>query len=67
MFIYDISQGAPVQKQVVTIPNSYNGITFDPLRHGRRHVSGGMGDYPFFNGGTNGLDIVASRSSPNRH
>ena len=52
VFIYDISQGAPVQKQVVTIPNSYNGIVWDP-------VPGSMGDYPFFKGGTNGLDVVA--------
>ena len=58
VFIYDISQGAPVQKQVVTIPNSYNGITFDPSGTAF-YVSGGMGDYPFFKGGTNGLDIVA--------
>lgn len=49
VFIYDISQGAPVQKQVVTIPNSYNGITFDPSGKAF-YVSGGMGDYPFVAG-----------------
>jgi hypothetical protein len=49
VFIYDISQGAPVQKQVVTIPNSYNGITFDPSGTAF-YVSGGVGDYPFVNG-----------------
>jgi hypothetical protein len=58
VFIYDISQGAPVQKQVVTIPNSYNGITFDPSGTAF-YVSGGMGDYPFAKGSPNGLDIVA--------
>ena len=47
VFIYDISQGAPVQKQVVTIPNSYNGITFDPSGTAF-YVSGGVGDYPFY-------------------
>ena len=49
VFIYDISQGAPVQKQVVTIPNSYNGITFDPSGTAF-YVSGGVGDYPFVGG-----------------
>ena len=58
VFIYDISQGAPVQKQVVTIPNSYNGIAFDPSGKAF-YVSGGMGDYPFFKGGVDGLDLVA--------
>jgi DNA-binding beta-propeller fold protein YncE len=66
VFIYDISQGAPVQKQVVTIPNSYNGIVFDPTidkiptdtNYGRStafYVSSGSGDYPFENlsGGSN--------------
>jgi len=49
VFIYDISKGTPVQKQVVTIPNSYNGLTFGP--YGKAfYVSGGMGDYPFVNG-----------------
>ena len=60
VFIYDISQGAPVQKQVVTIPNSYNGIVWDPVPGNHAfYVSGGMGDYPFYKGGTDGLDIVA--------
>jgi YVTN family beta-propeller protein len=30
VFIYDISAPMPVKKQVVQIPNSYNGIAFDP-------------------------------------
>jgi len=49
VFIYDISKGAPVRKQVVTIPNSYNGLAFDPSGKAF-YVSGGMGDYPFING-----------------
>jgi DNA-binding beta-propeller fold protein YncE len=51
VFIYDISQGSPVQKQVVTIPNSYNGIVWDPVPGNHAfYVSGGMGNYPFVNG-----------------
>ena len=34
VFIYDISTGAPVYEQNVMIPNSYNGIAFDPIRRG---------------------------------
>jgi DNA-binding beta-propeller fold protein YncE len=30
VFIYDISSPVPVKKQVVQIPNTYNGIVFDP-------------------------------------
>src|SRR5271157_4012232 len=30
VFIYDISTATPVKKQVVQIPNTYNGIVFDP-------------------------------------
>jgi DNA-binding beta-propeller fold protein YncE len=55
VFVYDISTGAPVMKQVVTIPNSYSGIAFDPLqrvvagqpRYNAFYVSSGMGDYPY--------------------
>ena len=55
VFIYDISSGAPVMKQVVTIPNSYSGIAFDPLervvagqsRNNAFYVSSGIGDYPY--------------------
>ena len=32
VFIYDISSGAPVYQQNVMIPNSYNGIAFDPTQ-----------------------------------
>jgi DNA-binding beta-propeller fold protein YncE len=71
VFIYDISQGTPVQKQVVTIPNSYNGIVWDPVPSNHSfYVSGGMGDYPFVlvNGilspvpGTSGAGFVNSYS-----
>ena len=55
VFIYDISTGAPVMKQVVTIPNSYSGIAFDPIqrvvagqpRYNAFYVSSGMGDSPY--------------------
>lgn len=30
VFIYGISAGAPVLKQTLTVPNTYNGIAFDP-------------------------------------
>jgi DNA-binding beta-propeller fold protein YncE len=49
VFIFDISKGVPKQKQVVTIPNSYSGLTFDPSGKAF-YVSGGMGDYPFIKG-----------------
>ncbi len=55
VFIYDISKGTPVVQQVVTIPNSYSGIAFDPIqrmvngqaRYNAFYVSSGMGDYPY--------------------
>ncbi|WP_198419377.1 beta-propeller fold lactonase family protein [Geomonas terrae] len=43
VFIYDISSGTPVKKQVVQIPNSYNGIVFDPSGKAF-YVSGGVSD-----------------------
>jgi len=30
VFVYDISNSTPVQKQVVQIATTYNGIAFDP-------------------------------------
>jgi hypothetical protein len=53
VFIYDIPTGTPVQKQVVTIPNSYNGIAFDPFQplNNAFYVSSGMGDFPFDSAG----------------
>jgi DNA-binding beta-propeller fold protein YncE len=73
VFIYDISQGTPVQKQVVTIPNSYNGIVFDPTidttptdtNFGKStafYVSSGSGDYPFESSGSN-----PPQSTPNTY
>ncbi len=46
VFVYDISTNTPVKKQVVKIPNSYNGIVFDPSGKAF-YVSSGMGDFPF--------------------
>jgi YVTN family beta-propeller protein len=43
VFIYDISTGTPVKKQVVKIPNSYNGIVFDPSG-AAFYVAGGADD-----------------------
>ena len=50
VFIYDISEGLPVQKQVVQIPNTYNGIVFDPSGTAF-YVSSGMGDTPYNSAG----------------
>ena len=46
VFVYDISTNTPVKKQVVRVPNTYNGITFDPSG-AAFYVSSGMGDLPF--------------------
>jgi len=43
VFIYDISTPTPVKKQVVQIPNTYNGLVFDPSGSAF-YVSGGVGD-----------------------
>jgi DNA-binding beta-propeller fold protein YncE len=51
VFIYDISTGAPIKKQVVMVPNTYNGIAFDPSGTAF-YVSSGMGDFPFDSTGT---------------
>jgi DNA-binding beta-propeller fold protein YncE len=51
VFIYDISKNVPVKKQVVTVPNTYNGIVFDPSGTAF-YVSSGMGDFPFDSSGT---------------
>src|ERR1035437_6272940 len=42
VFIYDISTGAPVQKQALPIPNTYHGIVFDPS--GWAFYVGGLSD-----------------------
>jgi DNA-binding beta-propeller fold protein YncE len=64
VFIYDISQGVPVFKQVVMIPNSYHGIAFDP-KQDAFYVSSGMGDYPYDNDG--GLDQPLHPGGDNVH
>ncbi len=51
VFIYDISTNTPVKKQVVKVPNTYNGIAFDPSGTAF-YVSSGMGDFPFDSTGT---------------
>jgi DNA-binding beta-propeller fold protein YncE len=43
VFIYDISTATPFKKQVVRIPNSYNGIVFDPSGKAF-YVAGGVSD-----------------------
>lgn len=43
VFIYDISEGHPVKKQVVQVPNTYSGIVFDPSGTAF-YVSGGVDD-----------------------
>jgi DNA-binding beta-propeller fold protein YncE len=43
VFIYDISKGLPVQKQVIQVPNTYNGIVFDPSGIAF-YVAGGVDD-----------------------
>jgi DNA-binding beta-propeller fold protein YncE len=43
VFIYDISQHKPVQKQVIQVPNTYSGIVFDPAGT-MFYVSGGVDD-----------------------
>ncbi len=63
VFIYNISTGAPVYQQVVMIPNSYNGIAFDPTQSAF-YVSGGMGDFPF---ASNGYPDPANPQHDNVH
>ncbi|MGO8815964.1 MAG: putative Ig domain-containing protein [Terriglobia bacterium] len=63
VFIYDISTGVPVYQQNVMIPNSYNGITFDPTQDAF-YVSSGMGDFPF---GSNGYPNPSNPQRDNVH
>jgi YVTN family beta-propeller protein len=43
VFVFDIASGSPVQKQVIQVPNTYNGIAF--LADGARfYVCGGKDD-----------------------
>jgi YVTN family beta-propeller protein len=43
VFVYDISNKIPVKKQVLQVPNTYNGIVFDPSGT-TFYVSGGVDD-----------------------
>jgi YVTN family beta-propeller protein len=43
VFVYDISQHKPLQKQVIQVPNTYSGIVFDPAGT-TFYVSGGVDD-----------------------
>ena len=43
VFVYDISQHKPLQKQVIQAPNTYSGIVFDPSGEAF-YVSGGVDD-----------------------
>jgi hypothetical protein len=53
VFLYDISTPTPVKKQVLKIPNTYNGMIFDPSGTAF-YVSGGVDDkvYVFTLGAT---------------
>lgn len=43
VFVYDISAGTPVKRQVIQVPNTFNGIVWNP--NGREfYVSGGVND-----------------------
>jgi DNA-binding beta-propeller fold protein YncE len=62
VFIYDISKGTPIKKQVVKVPNTYHGIVFDPSGTAF-YVSNGMGDFPFDSAGniiTSPADIASA-------
>jgi YVTN family beta-propeller protein len=50
VFIYDVSGSAPVQKQKINLPVTYNGLAWDPTGT-RFYASGGADDivYPFKN------------------
>ena len=43
VFVFDISQHKPFQKQVIHVPNTYSGIAFDPAG-ATFYVSGGVDD-----------------------
>lgn len=43
VFVYDISTGTPIKRQVIQVPNTFNGIVWNP--NGREfYVSGGVND-----------------------
>jgi YVTN family beta-propeller protein len=43
VFVFDISNNIPVKKQILQVPNTYNGIVFDPSGT-TFYVSGGVDD-----------------------
>ena len=43
IFVYDISNGMPVKKQVIQVPNTFNGIAWNP-NGGEFYVAGGVDD-----------------------
>ena len=43
VFVYDIANGAPAKKQVLTVPNTYNGLAWHP-RGEEFYVAGGVDD-----------------------
>jgi DNA-binding beta-propeller fold protein YncE len=63
VFIYDVSNHAPVFKQAVPIPNAYHGIAWDPGGQAF-YVSGGMGDAPF---GTDPIPYTLPNNGDNVH
>jgi DNA-binding beta-propeller fold protein YncE len=63
VFVYDISRYQPVQKQVLSVPDTYYGIVFDPSGTAF-YVSGGVNDnVHIFSLGNNGV-WAESASSP---
>jgi DNA-binding beta-propeller fold protein YncE len=63
VFIYDISLGTPIKKQVVKVPNTYHGIVFDPSGTAF-YVSNGMGDFPFDSSGNIVTTFQAAANVP---
>ena len=43
VFVYDIGKGAPVKRQVLPLPNTFEGVVWDPAETGF-YVSGGVSD-----------------------
>jgi len=43
VFVYDISEGTPVKQQVIKVPNTFNGIAWNP-NGSEFYVSGGVDD-----------------------
>jgi YVTN family beta-propeller protein len=62
VFVYDISQYRPVQKQAIQVPNTYYGIVFDPSGTAF-YVAGGVDDdVHIFLRGTTGVWAEAATS-----